>query len=261
MSSNFEEFILNWLNLFPLSQRVKQYLGENVSMYKEAFNYNDYQVYEQIGDSIIGQFIITYSYRKFPFLNNKEGVKIVARIRIKYTSSQFLARLAHDLSYFKYIVAPDMDTLSEIKKQALLEDVFEAVIGLTNVLVDKEFGAGTGYIVCYAILTTLYNTVNIDITYENLFDSKTRLKELCDVHKNRISVQWNFEKLDNNMISVVLSCTIDNQKYTLSSISRTKIDAEQEAASNALDLLKKIDIVKTEPEIFTQIRCILHSKN
>jgi dsRNA-specific ribonuclease len=219
--------------------------------YRKAFTVGDYEVFEQIGDSVIGQFIVNYSYHLYPFLNNAEGVKIVARIRIKYASCAFLSDIAEDLGFWPHIRGAE-EGLSVSRRQSLLEDVFEAFIGATNFLVDEAFGRGTGYIVCYSLLTAIYDESFIDISYPSLFDAKTRLKELCDFFKQRLSITWSSEKTVDGT-RACLAYRVDSTWRTVQATARTKVDAEQLAAQQVIDLLAAVGIQKAPPAIFTAL--------
>ena len=44
---------------------------------------------------------------------------------------------------------------------------------------------GVGNAICYNIIKSLFNEVEISLKYEDLFDAKTRLKEIFDFYKNK----------------------------------------------------------------------------
>lgn len=246
-TDSFERFIADLVRDLPATSR--DVLLANIATYKRAFTVDDYEVFEQIGDTAISQFIINYSYRLFPHLNTKDGVKVVARIRIKYTSSAFLAGLADDLGFWPHIVGTE-DAVTATRRQAVLEDVFEAFIGATGYIIDRAFGLGSGFIVCCSLLNAIYDTVYIDISYESLFDPKTRLKELCDFFKHRLGIAWGSDKLHDGTIKAMLWYTLDGVKQVAYATARTKVDAEQAAANEVIAVLNARGIKKDLPEIF-----------
>jgi len=253
MTLFFQHLIGQFESVLPTETRAL--LCAHLHVYQEAFTVGDYEVYEQIGDAIIGHFIITYSYRTFPYLNSKEGVKIAARIRIKYTSSVTLAAIADSLGFWPHIVGVE-ENISVARKQALLEDVFEAFIGATNSIVDAQFGPGTGFIVCNAILSVVYKSVPIDLRYENLFDAKTRLKELCDFFRTRLTIVWStvvHTPRTTDPITIALTYCVDGTKKVVQATARTKIDAEQKAALEVIESLRIQGIHKPPPDIFQTI--------
>ncbi len=251
---DFSNFIRNLVGRFSnvLSENTLRILFADMPIFRQAFTVDDYEIFEQMGDAVISQFIINYSYRRFPFLRSKDGVKIVARIRIKYTSRAFLSDLAETLGFWPQIAGVEV-AANVTRRLSLLEDVFEAFIGAINYIIDHKVGPGAGYIASSAILTAIYESRDIDITYESLFDAKTRLKELCDFFKQRLTVTWASDK-NLDTIKVRLICSIDGNKQTIHACARTKVDAEQQAAQQVINILDQIGIKKARPEIFTQIQ-------
>ena len=257
MCKDFKEFISGFFAREGkyLTSNIKDILcaPESLEVFRQAFTTSDYEIFEQIGDVIISQFIVCYSYKKFSNLRCKEGVKIVARIRIKYTSCQFLSKLAEELEFWPQVRFHETEQFMEItesRRQSILEDVFEAFIGSISCVVDDKFGLGVGYIVCNHILSSIYEKQQILLTYENLFDAKTRLKELSDFFKQKLTITWKVEKTSSNSIKVLLTYSTDGTTSTLTATARTKAEAEQALASEALEKLKILGIAKNPPEIF-----------
>ena len=158
---------------------------KNIECYSSAFTsesidpINNYQVFEQLGDLSGNKFIVSYFYNRFPQLKCSEGVKIVARLRINYGAKQSFSKIAQNLGFWNFITETKDIRQREMKK--LLEDVFEAFIGVTEYIVDKNEGVGTGYQVVYKILEGIFDEMEISLEYDDLYDAKTRLKELCDL--------------------------------------------------------------------------------
>jgi dsRNA-specific ribonuclease len=252
----FSHFIESLVSKFNLPAKISRCLRSQraLSLYKDAFTVGDYEALEQLGDATVNKFIVQYSYRTFPFLNTKEGVKIVARIRIKYASSQVLAALADDLNFWtKISLGPEEGIdISTHRKRAIMEDVFEAYLGATELVLDSEFGCGVGYITCYQILKQLYDKLKIDISYENLFDAKTRLKEMCDFYKN-LSVSYKTEKVSVDVLRSIITYKTGTMERSIESAARTKTDAEQCAANLALLDLNKHGFIKPIPDVFNKI--------
>jgi dsRNA-specific ribonuclease len=259
MAGDFSVFIQKTIGAFPnIPRDISLFLQKGVEEYRKAFTVPEYQVLEQIGDAVISHFIISYSYKKFPFLNCKEGVKVVARVRINYTSCQFLAEIARDLGFWEHISGKDEAPIQGARKLNLLEDVFEAFVGATYNLIDEEFGQGTGFIVCNQMLAHIYDARRISLLYDDLFDSKTRLKELCDFFKKNLSVSWSFEK-DEFSHLVRLDVKVDGKTFRFKASARVKIDAEQQVSQEAIDALRREGISKEEPEFFRFIRAKLRA--
>jgi hypothetical protein len=153
-----------------------------------------------MGDVVINHFIVSYFYRRFPQLDCANCVKVIARLRINYVSGESFASIAENLNFWPFISAresPPTPTPVRGKnkkdpyytqkyrsrdKKSLLEDVFEAFIGCTEYLLDKEFRPGVGYGIVYDILENIFNEKSISLAYEDLIDPKTRLKETKDLY-------------------------------------------------------------------------------
>lgn len=256
-----ELFMKDMIAKYPkaVSLRVRDSLQSQKALllYKDAFTVGDYETLEQLGDATVNKFIVQYSYRTFPFLNTKEGVKIVARIRIKYASRQVLSAIADDLGFWGQISLGAEEgpaDISEHRKRAILEDVFEAYLGATELILDSEFGCGVGYITCYQILKQWYDSLKIDITYENLFDAKTRLKELCDFYSN-LSVVYKTEKMagDTLLKSRITYKMPSIGERSIEAVARTKAEAEQVVATKVIKDLKQYGIEKPVPEVFNKL--------
>ena len=189
---DFKEFIASLLKKGGLKDRYIDLLTDEDSMkvYACAFTselidpVNNYQVLEQIGDLTGNKFIVNYMYDRFPQLDCVEGVKVVARLRINYGAKESFCEIARKYGFWKYISATN-DLRQRVMKP-LLEDVFEAFLGATERIIDRRKRVGVGYAIVYDILTTIFNDIDISLKYEDLYDSKTRLKELFDLHENSI---------------------------------------------------------------------------
>lgn len=183
---DFKNFIKSLLKRGKLKDKYIDILtGEKGMKYfdlaftsKTADPKNNYEVFEQIGDVTANKILVGYSYDKFPQLKCPDGVAVVARIKIKYAAKEIFAPIADKLGFWKYIKA-SVYTRDHAKK-SLLEDCLEAFLGCTDYTLDINFRIGVGYAICYDIMVTILDTVNISLEYEDLFDSVTRLKEIFD---------------------------------------------------------------------------------
>ena len=157
---------------------------ENMKEYSKAFTaasadpMNNYEIFEQIGDLTANKFIVWYAYKRFPQLNCPLGVKVVARLRINYGARQSFSELGEKLGFWPYISATEEERGR--KKKDLLEDCVESFVGVTEYLLDSMFRPGVGYGVVYDILSSIFDEIDISLKYEDLYDAKTRLKELFD---------------------------------------------------------------------------------
>ena len=124
-------------------------------------------------------------YKRFPRLKCSECVKIVARLRINYGATKSFAEIARNLGFWDYISC-NLESRQK-KMKPLLEDVFEAFLGVIELIIDEELGiTGPGFFIVYKILENIFNNVHISLKYEDLYDAKTRLKELFDAHSEQL---------------------------------------------------------------------------
>jgi dsRNA-specific ribonuclease len=192
-NEQFKELIFGLLKKGDLKSKYINALltTENMILFSAAFTSasanadENYEIFEQMGDLSANKFIVWYMYKRFPFLKTPKGVKIVARLRINYGAKQAFAEIAEQLGFWTYISSAIDGTTNGMKyknrhKKDLLEDVFEAFIGCTEFILDTEFKTGVGYGIVYDILSSIFDNIDISLKYEDLFDAKTRLKEVFD---------------------------------------------------------------------------------
>lgn len=260
--SSFQAFITNLIAPCTLDSTQQAILTDPLSMqlYTKAFTHvthdavNHYEVYEQLGDITVNKFLVWYFHHKLSrygeLFHSTLGVKIVARLRIKYGSKQVLSDLADRLGFWAYIRVGE--TMSAGRRMSVLEDVFEAFIGVTEYIVDSRLMKGLGYVVCYRILESLFDPIPLDVSYEQLFDAKTRLKELFDVHRDAIgTVTYEYEKVASSGHAQVRVCRIapDHTRIVLSTATSpiNRAYAEQQASETALGVLAQQGFTRDIP--------------
>ena len=247
--------------------------SESMDMYSAAFTSelvdedHNYQVYEQLGDLSGNKFIVEYIYERFPQLNCVEGVKVAARLRINYGAKQSFFSIAQNLGFWDFISATN--DLRMRKMKSLLEDVFEAFIGVTEKIINTRLGKRIGYPIVYKILQNIFNEINISLRYEDLYDAKTRLKELFDLHGEKLGPLV-YREIKEDLITYATVFRVCGGCYEVrpnGSINMKRIqggtyvkigegsaalkaDAQQKAAANALENLAKQGWVKQSPAIY-----------
>jgi dsRNA-specific ribonuclease len=210
---------------------------------------NNYQVFEQIGDLSGNKFIVSYMYNRFPQLNCSEGVKVIARLRINYGAKESFCEIAKNLGFWPFISATN--NLRQRKMKSLLEDVFEAFLGVTEKILDTKKRVGVGYGIVYDILTTIFNEIDISLRYEDLYDAKTRLKELFDMHESVIgSLVYKENKIDQITFSIAYRFHEKNYIKIGEGSAALKADAQKNAAISALTNLSKQGWNKPVPSIY-----------
>ena len=170
----------------------------------------NFQVLEQLGDLSANKFIVMYLYRRFPQLKCAEGVKVAARLRINFGSKQSFFKIAEDLGFWEFISATN--DLRQRKMKALLEDVFEAFLGAVETIFDDRVKMGLGYSVVYKILENIFDEISISLAYESLYDAKTRLKELFDLHGEKLGPLV-YKEDKNELLTTSTVYRVDGGKY------------------------------------------------
>jgi dsRNA-specific ribonuclease len=261
-----EEFKALIRSLLVRGKLVPKYIDllmteKSMEEYSKAFTAesadpeNNSEVYEQLGDVTANKFIVWYMYKRFPQLMCTEGVKVVARLRINYGAKQSFYNIANSLGFWKFISASDEDRSRKMKP--LLEDSLEAFIGVTEFLLDTNFRQGVGNAIVYDILANIFDEMPISLEYEDLYDAKTRLKELFDYRViGEGKIEYRETKMDMITKSVVYR-VIGEGKQTQyiplgEGTASLKADAQQNAAKNALVFLKSRGYSKPVPEVYSK---------
>ena len=277
--SDFKDLISSLLKKGGLKTKYIKMLtdAEAMSIYGCAFTSelvdpdNNYQVLEQVGDLSGNKFIVNYMYERFPQLDCTDGVKVVARLRINYGAKESFCEIARKLGFWQFISATN--DLRQRKMKSLLEDVFEAFLGATERILDKRKRVGVGYAIVHDILTNIFNEMDISLLYEDLYDAKTRLKELFDMYENSLGpLVYKEEK--NDTVTFSFAYRVQGGKYAEKveangkvSVNKKRIvggtyikigegsaalkaDAQQNAAASALRTLKKQGFSKTVPDVY-----------
>jgi dsRNA-specific ribonuclease len=240
---SFKAMLINIFKMGKISPKYFDILTNENSMreYEKVFTSsgadpkNNYQVYEILGDSTANKCIVWYFYRRFPQLHCPDGVKVIARLKINYVGKKEFASIGEGLGFFNYITA----TVEEktFKKISLLEDVFEAFIGLTEYLLDSHFQIGVGYSIVYEIFESIFDKKEISLKYEDLYDAKTRVKEFFDKDsEKRQHLYFNKHDEETGVHTSILYCIHKGNKIKFGEgKARSKGDAEQIAAQESID--------------------------
>lgn len=215
---------------------------------------NNYEFMETLGDSTLNKAIIWYFARRFPQINSPDGIDILTRLKIKYIQKNFFSFLAEKVGFWPFI-STNFNREMNDEKVKTLEDVFEAFFGATELVIDKKYSIGTGYKICYKIISHLLDKLDISINYESLVDSKTRLKELFDHNKHKgignleYLKQTEMRGVEKIFKSYVKRTIETGNTFIIGSGEGYKLeDAEHKAATSALEELKTQGFVKIIPD-------------
>jgi len=248
----FQNIIVDLLKRGGLNKKSISKLTDahGMAAYSQAFtavsadeNVN-YEMYEQLGDVTANKFIVWYMYRRFPQLRHPLGVKVVARLRINYGARQSFSQIGEELGFWDFISASVEDRGR--KKKDLLEDCVESFIGVTESLIDDSSAPGVGHAVVYKILKSVFDDITISLRYEDLYDAKTRIKELFDYHKDTLGKLTYDSKRDPD--TGFFTSKVMNSNVVFGTGSATKLkDAEQKAAIVGLKNMNSRGISKPVP--------------
>ena len=263
-----DRFISFLKSILEKSKIKKKYFDkllteDSLKIYDMAFtakSYNEesnYEFFEQLGDVSINKSVVWYMYERFPQLKTTEGVPIVARLRINYVSKESLSNIANDLGFWDFISGSVEDRGK--KKKSLLEDTFESFIGATEYILDNYFKTtGVGYNIIYTIIKNIFDNKNISLKYEDLYDAKTRLKELFDMRDPNTGetigqIKYKSERVQDDTLTqtTITWTTKSNAKYIIG-VGRGSIksSSEQNAAKEGLKYMKSQGFVNKKELTF-----------
>ncbi|ABF82131.1 hypothetical protein MIV101R [Invertebrate iridescent virus 3] len=268
---SFKDFLIKIFKLMDMgstrsetSNFLNTYINEETLPYfnmaftsSSANELNNYELFEQMGDSTIGKFIVWSSYEKFPQLRGKpEAVEIVARMKINLGSKDNLSQIAEDLGMWTFISATE-EARHRLKKK-LLEDVFEALIGVTEYIIyeftDTNYSQpGLAYQLVYSLLLKLFDPYILKIDYNTLVDSKNRLKGVFDQYKDKLGLQpvYQSERIVKNDKNVFLSKVYDgNGNFLGEGTAPLKKEAEKKASEVAILTLISNGYKKNIPSLY-----------
>ena len=271
----FKSFIQTLLQRSHLKKKYIDLLTntESMNLYSDAFTHisidpdRNYEYLEILGDVTCNKSIVWYIKERFPQLQNSDGVKVIARLRINLVSKKNFAMIAESLGFIDFISCEK--EIKEQKGKSLLEDVFEAFFGATEVLIDKLLGNGAGYGICFRILSSILDEMNISLKYEDLYDPITRLKETFDFFRQQVpgrqchmiwgNMMWeNIKTETGQIVNLYQHDKISNRKKLIITTEAPLLDeAKQLAASKYLQILNDQGFKRPIPEYYARINSSL----
>lgn len=260
----FKDLISNVLQKANLKSHYIQLLlsEENLKIFDQVFTSStanpetNYEIYEILGDVTFNKCLVWYFNRRFPQLFTSEGVKIIARLRINFSSKQSFCKIAEKLGFWEFISATEEER--NHCKKPLLEDTLEAFFGAVEYIIDKNIRYSVGFSIVYEIITKIFDEMEISLKYEDLYDAKTRLKELFDFFGKDIMGTLKYEE-NKDDVSKIVTCVIyqlrpNGMKIKLGEgQALLKIDSHQKAASQSIKYLNRLGYVKEVPEIYKRL--------
>lgn len=126
---------------------------------------HDLQRLELLGDKYIGYVFTKFCFSQEPYnrLANIDGGEwIVTRLVIKYLSTKWMVQMAKSIGLDRFIKRRPNENFSN---DVIIEDVYEAWLGACSLIFDQSKLENFIYKQFYKL--------DIDISYESIFDSKT----------------------------------------------------------------------------------------
>ncbi|ATE87056.1 ribonuclease III [Shrimp hemocyte iridescent virus] len=224
---------------------------EALKIYNTAFTAatvdpeKNYELYEFIGDVAAGHALVTYFYNTFPQLRSPKHINILNRLKIVHGSRESFSKIAEDLGFEKYIKYAKNNETPYTKKtrEALLEDTFEAFLGATQIILENEFGkVGVAVQIIYDFIKSIFDKKEISFEPSDLYDAKTRLKELFDNHANTNQLFTNFgvPKYVDVPHGTESTLTFTKLPVSFQGKENTKQKSQKSAAQKALDYFEKL---------------------
>lgn len=196
---------------------------------------------EYLGDAILDSVVAEYLYKNFP--ESEEGD--LTKYRSVLVNQRFLAERAKEIHLQQYLLAAPTALKSiEDGYDTILSDAYEALVGA--IFLDKGYDAAKEF---------LNNQIfrKLDVKWLNQFDEnyKSRLLEFTQANTDYIPEYRviNQEGPEHNKLFTV-EVQINQVALGIGK-GRTKKQAEQEAASNALrnlDLIEKMGLKKKKKD-------------
>lgn len=174
-----------------MTDEYLQILLSNLAYYelalttKERDPARNLEMFEQLGDVTINKCMKWYFFRRFPQINCPGGVGTLARLAINHQSRQSLASIAEDYDFWPIVLSFDKANATAESREKIMEDVFEAFVGVTEFLLDKHVVVGAGYSVIYSMIEAIMDLKDISLAYEDLYDGKSRMNELANAIINK----------------------------------------------------------------------------
>lgn len=186
----------------------------------------DYERLEFLGDSVLRVLAAEYLYEKYPTYD--EGK--LTKIRSCIVSDRFLAKIAEQMEYYKYIELGQGEEKDKGRqKESILACTFEAVLGAIYLSV--------GFHKAKDFIYEMYNRENIEETM-HYYNAKEVLQEYTqgrnkDLPEYKVVAETG--PAHNKTFEVVVF--YHSEKLGCGK-GKTKKEAEQEAARNAIEILK-----------------------
>lgn len=210
----------NDINHYITAFTHSSFVHENIKEKKEI---ESYERLEFLGDSILGQIVAEYIFKKFEKL--EPGTMTLLRSNV--VSKNFLSKVSKELNFKDFIITGIGESKTEFS-DSIYEDVFESLV--SAIYLDVGYNETKKFVhknICQKI-----NEINV----EDLKDYKTKLQELFQADNGK-SVTYDVSRINKKQI---FSAKAIFEKKTLGTgEGKSKKEAEQMAARDAYKKMVK----------------------
>lgn len=220
-------------NLTQLQQRI-HYQFSNESLLETALTHRSFSAdnnerLEFLGDALLGVTISEQLFKQFPDV--KEG--ILSRQRSRLVKGVTLAALAREFALSDYLIMGSGELKSGgFRRDSILADTVEAIIGA--IFLDSDIQQ------CQKVILHWFNDRLQSLSSsDQLKDPKTRLQELLQSKKKPLPTYTvaNIEGASHEQ-RFTIGCDVALLDDTITATAASRRQAEQEAATTVLKLLK-----------------------
>jgi len=227
----FRDFIRQQLSRSNLSTKTLDRFTTpgNMTLFEQAITHKsissrNYELFELKGDLYLNYCIAKYIQNKHPKV---KSLGWLSKLKHYLQSVAALPRIARNIGIQKHLQIRGDFTPQQ--RENILDDVIESFFGVIVHISGEHQGAA--FAVCYGILASMLDELNIKLHYQDFFDTKTRLKEIFDSQK------WGHLRFRSFRNDGLVSVTVyrDPQiEVARGGYKPTEEEAERDAISKAL---------------------------
>lgn len=262
----FKEFITKLLtyarvkkNVIDIMTQEEYLLDFRLSFIHDSYDSQvNYNLDKFEGVTVLDLIVVEYFNERFPDVRSEKWLTNMKHTLIGQKGKGELANISISSGFMDYIlygneVKESLGKIEDVFKSPMylrmLANVLKAFVGSLVKVFDKVRGVGVGIVVAYNFISYHLNKIDISVDYTDIFNYKSRLKELYDTYK------WSLDK----SITIVYDADAGEQVATIvgypkgnryrdtknevvlaTARGRTKKEATQQASKIALEKLDRM---------------------
>jgi ribonuclease III len=222
-------------------------VDNNIKQFRQAFvdssidPVNNYEVFEFVGDAILGSVITDYIYK-----NSKiKTVKWMSKLKLYLISRKVFADFSKELELENFIIIDQAKKQKmfgiEKEKNKFYTDIFESLVFVISDVIEKETNLiGPKYTVIYNFISVFLDRLDINsLTQTDIIDAKSMLNDLFTKYKQNYSHNFNVV-FSGGETRVTVNFVVNGVNQTIVvEKGRDKAVTETRAAKKAIDILEK----------------------